>query len=231
MNWERVGAASGIVVAILFGVSFVVFLSTDPTSAPRIPDLENAPLDAAAYIGDHKDAIKTQLLLNSIAMVLFLWFLGSLWSAYRKAEGGPARVSAIATAGGIVGTGAVLAGFVFGTAAVQDPNTAGVGALYTLEVLSIALGGAAFTVFFLASAKVILKEGALPAALGFLAVVAGLAAALGFVSIFAEEGIFNPATGAFGFWLRFGSFVLWVLFASMALTAGAGQRATKGRRR
>jgi len=230
MNWERAGAASGILVAILFAVSFVVFLGTDPTSAPKIPDLENAPSKAAAYIGDHKDAIKTQLLLNSIAMVLFLWFLGSLWSAFRSAEGGPARVSAIASAGAIVGTGAILAGFVFGTAAVQDPNTGNVGLLYSLDVLSIGLGGAAFTVFFLASAKVILKHGALPAALGLLALVAGVASAFGFVSIFAEEGIFNPATGAIGFWARFGTFVLFVLFASLALTAGAG-RTTRRRRR
>ncbi|HSJ16727.1 MAG TPA: hypothetical protein VK920_01370 [Solirubrobacterales bacterium] len=59
---------------------------------------------------EHQEALKVQVLPNSLAIVLFLWFLGSLWSRLRAAEGGPARVSAIASAGGIAGAAAVLMG-------------------------------------------------------------------------------------------------------------------------
>jgi hypothetical protein len=228
-TWERLGAASGLVSAVLFGVAFIIFLSQDPTGTPRIPDIANAS-DIAAYIEDHQEAMRVQLLLNSIAIVLFLWFLGSLWSNLRAAEGGPARVSAIASAGGIAGAVAVLMGFVFEAAAVVVPTGVDVTTLYVLGAMSIGFGGAAFTVFFLATGKVIVQTGALPLAIGLLAFVAAAAAALGFVSIFVDEGIFNAATGAFGFWVRFGAFVVWLALASLVLTATPGQ-ATASRRR
>ena len=49
--------------------------------------------------------------MNSIGLALFLWFLGSLWTVLRSAEGGPARGSAIASAGALVGVAATLGGF------------------------------------------------------------------------------------------------------------------------
>ena len=38
-TWERVGAASGLLVAALFAVSFIIFLGNDPTDTP---DLKHA---------------------------------------------------------------------------------------------------------------------------------------------------------------------------------------------
>jgi len=226
--WERIGALSGLVSAVLFGVALIIFLATDPAGTPRIPDIANAA-DASVYIRDHQDAMKTMLLLTTAAILAFLWFLGSLWSRLRAAEGGPARVSAIASAGGIAGAVAVLMGFVFEAAAVLVPTGVDVTTLYVLSAMSIGLGGAAFTVFFLAVGKVILQAGALPVVIGALAFVAAAASALGLVSIFVDEGIFNAATGAFGFWVRFGAFVVWLVLASATLTATVG-RTTRTRR-
>jgi hypothetical protein len=225
-TWERIGALSGLKAAVLFGAAFVIFLTTDPMGTPRVPDIANAA-DASAFIGDHQDALKVQLLLNTAAILAFVWFLGSLWSRLRAAEGGPARVSAIASAGGIVGAAAVLAGIVFEATAVVLPTGVDVTTLYVLSVMSIGLGGAAFTVFFLAAGKVILQTRALPVVIGALALVAAAASALGLVSIFVDEGIFNAATGAFGFWVRFGAFVIWVALASIVLTATVGRGATR----
>jgi hypothetical protein len=231
-TWERVGAASGLLAAALFAVSFIIFLGNDPGD---VPDLKHAAA-ATGFVTDHKEAIRAELLLNSIAIIAFLWFLGSLWSTYRAAEGGPARVSAIASAGGIVGAAMVLLGFVFQAAAALRPAAVDIPEMYILSSLAIGLGGAAFTVFFLASAKVILRAGAMASVLGLLAVVAGVASALGFVTIFADDGLFNAATGAFGFWIRYASFVVWVFLASIALTVGIGvptrttRRTTRRRR-
>ncbi len=227
-TWERLGAASGILVAVLFAVSFIIFLGNDPGDTP---DLKHAAA-ATGFISEHKDAIRAELLLNSLAIIAFLWFLGSLWSTYRAAEGGPARVSAVASAGGIVGATMVLTGFVIEATAALRPAAVDVPEMYILSSLAIGLGGAAFTVFFLASAKVILKSGAMHSSLGMLAVVAGVASALGFVTIFADSGIFNAATGAFGLWVRYAAFVVWVFLASVTLTAGlGGPRRTTRRRR
>ncbi len=228
-TWERIGALSGIKAAVLFGVGFIIFLTTDPTGVPRIPDIANAA-DASAYIRDHQDALKVVVLLNTIAILAFVWFVGSLWSRLRAAEGGPARVSAIASAGGIVGAAAVLAGFVFDATAILVPTAVDVTTLYVLSAMSIGLGGAAFTVFFLAAAKVILLTGTLPRAIGLLAVIAAAASALGLVAIFVDEGVFNAATGAFGFWVRFGAFVIWIAVASAALAVTAGRAAARRRR-
>jgi hypothetical protein len=230
-TWERLGAASGIVAVLLFAGAFIILLVTDPIG--EVPDIANAPEEAAGYLSDNETELKVQVLLNSLAIVAFLWFLGSLWSTLRAAEGGPARVSAIASAGGIAGAALVLMGFVFEASAVVNP--AGIqpedsGLLYVLAAMSIGLGGSAFTVFFLAAGKVILKTGALPLAIGLLAFVAAAASALGFVSIFVDEGIFNPATGAFGFWVRFGAFVIWLAAASVTLTATVGARPPRSRR-
>ena len=224
-TWERLGALSGLVAAILFGISFVIFLATDPVG--DVPDLANAADEAGTYIADNQDELEIQVLLNSIAIVLFLWFLGGLWSRLRAAEGGPARLSAIASAGGIAGAVAVLMGFVFEATAVLDPEAEVVGTLYVLAAMSIGLGGAAFTVFFLAAGKAILKSRGLPLVIGLLAFVAAAASALGLVSIFADDGIFNPATGAFGFWARFGAFVIWLVLASLALAVTAGRPVTR----
>ena len=225
---ERVGALSGLVSAVLFGGGLIIFLATDPTGTPRIPDIANAA-DASVYIRDHQDAMKAVLLLNTAAILAFLWFLGSLWSRLRGAEGGPARVSAIASAGAIAGAVAVLMGLVFEAAAVLVPTGVDVTTLYVLSAMSIGLGGAAFTVFFLAVGKVILQTGALPVVIGALAFVAAATSALGLVSIFVDEGVFNAATGAFGFWVRFGAFVVWLVVASATLTATVG-RTTRTRR-
>ncbi len=230
MNWQRIGAASGLAAVVLLAVGLVVFLAQDPTGAPRIPDVADADR-YGLYVQEHRDSIRVEMLLNSVAIVLFLWFLGSLWAHLRAAEGGPARVSAIASAGGIAGAVAVLMGFVFAASAVVAPGVIEANEFYVLSVMSIGLGGAAFTVFFGAAARVILETGALPRAVGALAAVAAIASAVGFVSIFANEGVFNPATGAFGFWVRFGAFAIWVAVASATLVVSVGSRPATRRRR
>jgi hypothetical protein len=228
-TWERIGALSGLKAVVLFGAAFVVFLTTEPTEAPRIPDIAHAA-DATAYVSEHQDALEVQILLNTLAVLAFVWFLGSVWSRLRAAEGVPARVSAIAFAGGIVGAASLLAGFVFQAAAVVIPTGVDVTTLYVLSAMSIGLGGAVFTVFFLAAGKLIFQTGALPVAIGILALLAAAASALGLIAIFVDEGVFNPATGAVGFWVRFGAFVIWIAAPSAALVASVGDRtATRAR--
>lgn len=227
-SWDRLGAASGILSAALFGVAFVVFLGNNPTEQPSLHEPATA---FASYVDEHSGGLRVALLLNSIAIVLFLWFLGSVRAALRAAEGGTGRVSAIASGGGLVGAAFVLLAFVFGSISLLDPGEFSpdlVKLLGTLDAMSLSLGAAAFTVFFLATAKVVLRDGGLPAAIGALALVAAATSALGFVTVFTDEGIFNAATGAFGFWVRYAVFVVWLFLASVALTAQAGTARRQG---
>ena len=215
---ERLAAATGIVTAALFGVSFVIGLSPEP------PDLNAGAGEVAKYVTTNQDAIQVQVLLNTIAMLFFLWFLGSVRAGARGAEGGAGRVSAIASGGGLVGAGFILLANLFAAASAYRPAETDPGiirALVDLEALSIGLGASAFAVFFIAVAVATVLDGGLPRLLGWFSLAAGIVAVSGVVTIFTTSGVF-AADGAFGFWARYAVFVLWVLVASIVMTLAAG---------
>jgi hypothetical protein len=204
-----------LVVAILFGISFVIGLSPEP------PDMSDSAVAVATYVSQNQDAIRVEILLNTLAMFAFLWFLGSVRAGLRGAEGGAGRVSGIASGGGIVGATFIIAAQVFAAVAALRPEQTDPGltrALVDLQALSIGLGAAAFAVFFFAVAAAAIYDGGLPKVLGYLAVLAGVGALVGVVTIFSTDGVF-AADGAFGFWARYALFVAWVAVASALLLA------------
>jgi hypothetical protein len=214
---EQLGAGTGIVVAVLLAVSFVVGLSPEP------PDLDAGPAAWLKYVAAQQDALQVQILLSSLAMLFFLWFLGSVRAGARAAEGGAGRVSAIASGGGIVGAAFVLMSNVFlATAAYRPLETSPdlTRTLVDLSVLSLGVGTAAFAVFFLAVGIVSILDGGLPAALGWFAVIVAAAALIGVVTIFTTTGVF-AGDGAFGYWLRYAAFTIWVFVASIVLVRNA----------
>ena len=222
------GAASGLFAVLLFVAAFIIFLNTDPSggNTPRLPNVANAQA-VPAFFADHLNGIRAQVMLNSIGIVFFLWFLGTLWAVLRGAEGEPARGSMIAGAGALVGVGLTLVGLMLtGTATLTASITQAqvVPALYVAAALSLAFGGAAFTIFFLGVAEVSLRAGGLPKWLGFLALLAAVASVFGFVTPYATSGIFNPATGGLGFYAHYVAFVVWVFLASLVLTVVQWQR-------
>ena len=221
-TWEQMGAASGLFAVLLFVAAFIIFLNTDPSggNTPRLPNIANAQA-SPAFFADHLNGIRAQVMLNSIGIVFFLWFLGTLWSTLREAEGGPARGSAIASGGALVGVTVTLVGLILtatATLTTSLPQAETVPTLYTAAALSFALGGAAFTIFFLGVAEVILRWDALGRWLGYLAVLAAVASVFGFVTPYARDGIFNPATGGLGFYAHYAAFVIWLLLASASMT-------------
>jgi len=222
---EQLGAASGLLVALLFGISFVIGLSPEP------PDMSDSAVAVATYVSQNQDAIRVEILLNTVAMFAFLWFLGSVRAGLRGAEGGAGRVSGIASGGGIVGATFIIAAQVFAAVAALRPEQTDPGltrALVDLQLISIGLGAAAFAVFFLAVAAAAIYDGGLPKVLGFLAAAAGVLAAVGVVTIFTTEGVF-AADGAFGFWARYAAFVAWTGVASAMLVMNPPRR--RGTRR
>jgi hypothetical protein len=94
-------------------------------------------------------------------------------------------------------------------------------ALIDLQALSIGIGAAAFAVFFWAVAVVCLIDGALTKVVGYASILAAVASLLGLVTVFTDSGVF-AADGAFGFWVRYGVFVGWLVLASLFLMDRAG---------
>ena len=220
-SWGQMGAASGLFAVLLFVVAFIIFLNTDPSggNTPRLPNIANAQA-APAFYATHLNGIKAQVMLNGLGLILFLWFLGTLWGVLRAAESGPARGSAIASGGALVGVALTLVGLVLtatSTLATTLPQGETVSTLYTAAALSFAFGGGAFAVFFFGVAEVSLRAEALPKWLGWLAILAGIACVFGFVTPYAQSGIFNPATGGLGFYAHYVAFGVWLFLASATL--------------
>lgn len=221
-QWERMGAASGLFASLLFLAALVIFLKTDPSggNTPRLPNVGNAEA-ASAFVASHLNGIKAQVMLNGLGLTVFIWFLGTIWSALRAAESGSARGSAVASAGAITGVGLTLVGLVLtgtSTLATTVTQAENVATLYTSAALALAFGGGAFAVFFLGVAEVSLRAGGLPRWLGWLALPAAAVSIFGFVTPYAQTGIFNPATGALGFYGHYVAFVVWVFLAGLSLT-------------
>lgn len=230
-RWEEVGAASGLFAVLLFVAAFLILLNTDPSggNTPRLPNMGNA-IASPAFFADHLNGIRAIVMLNGIGIVFFLWFLGALWGVLRRAEGEPARGSTIASSGAVVGVSLTLIGLVLlGTATLTTTleQAETVPTLYSAGMLALAFGGAAFTIFYLGVAEVILRTGVLGKWLGLLALLAAAVSAFGFVTPYAQDGIFNAATGALGFYAHYAALVIWLLCASAAMTI-AQHRRNKG---
>lgn len=157
-DWEQMGAASGVLAFVMFVLAFIVFMTTDPTGGTPYPSIENAQT-ANAYFSTNVNPARLQALFTSLGIVLFLWFLGSLWRVLKQAEGEPARGSTIALAGASVGSALMLVGLaltysILLTTSPAQADTA--PAFFTGSAVLFALGGGVLSLFFFAVGKVIL---------------------------------------------------------------------------
>lgn len=97
-NWEALAAASGLVFVVLRVIAFVV-----PDEPPGLDERRER---FAAYFLDQAREVKVSTILHGLALMAFVWFLGSL--AARLRRGGEERLGAVALGGGVV-TAALLA--------------------------------------------------------------------------------------------------------------------------
>lgn len=110
-RWERRAAIGGIVFVVLWIVSAIL------TSGA--PDAGSSNADIASYYADGGERGKLSGAGYALAFggIFFLWFLGSLRTLLRRAEGEPARLSALAFGGGV----AMIAMFFVGSALKAGP--------------------------------------------------------------------------------------------------------------
>jgi hypothetical protein len=93
-KWETYAAGTGLIAAAFMLASYLMLIAADmPTSAAALPDF-------------YADEGKRNLLIASWLMVCFgaafsVWFLGTLRSVLRRAEGDQGRVSGTAYGAGI----------------------------------------------------------------------------------------------------------------------------------
>jgi hypothetical protein len=211
-QWEQLGAATGIV--------FVVLLAISAFGTPTPPDLDVAPVRSAQWFKDHQDGIRTVTFIGMIAGFLFLWFLGSLRSFLRIAEGGTGRLSSVAFGGGVATAALAAVGSTCLTVGALRPATSPhiLQTLADFNFYVLAVGGFTLAAYLAAGSVVILRTRALPIWLGWFGLLAALAQLLTALAIFGDKtGPLNPKDGVLVF-VGFVGFLVWTLVTSILIT-------------
>jgi hypothetical protein len=213
--WQRLGAASGIVyVVVLLGPDLIQGgPSEEPTMTVAEAIVHSCAITTAAQPTDAVIPI-----LHTLGFLFFLFFLGSLWSALRRAEGDDGWLSAAAFGGGLASFAIKFASGAFGVAASRnacagiDPQLWQV--LQDMNSASFFLSFLPLTALVAASAVMAIRFGApLPRWLGGISAVVAVA-----LLVDGMAGTLYPRDFGPSFLL----FMLWMLAASIALMRSAG---------
>lgn len=176
-RWERAAALGGFVFAVLATIWALL--------AAGAPKMDASTNDITSYYDDHGHRVKIGIatLLLTLAALFLIWFLGSLRTALRRAEGGDARVTGV-----VFGAGVALAAVVLvqasvyaapaearqhgGTGFQLDPDTVRVigGATWWLIAQEAALAG----LLTAAISMVILRTAVFPIWFGWVGLVVAL---------------------------------------------------------
>ena len=158
----------------LTGVAFIVVLIIGGLIAGEPPDADSPVQEIVDHYADNKDAIEVGSFVGVAAVVLLVFFGAYLRSVLSAAEGPGGILSALA----LVGAAIVAVGFAIDITisialaeAVDDIEPAAVQALQALwdnDFVPLALGS---LVFLISSGLSILRHGALPRWLGWVALV------------------------------------------------------------
>jgi hypothetical protein len=147
------------------------------------------------------------IVLELIGLLLFIPFLGYLWSILREAEGPQGWLATAAFGAGLVDVTIKLGSIAPAKAAENFGDaTAMHQALEDMNSVAFIVTMLPLSIFTAAAAVIILKTGALPRALGWLAAVTAPALLVNGMFLDAE---FGPA---------FLLFLLWVLLTSVVLS-------------
>lgn len=211
-KWARYGAASGIAAVILFGIGFFI--------VPEPPNPDASAGEVASYFAEEDTAIQVGAAFVAASALLLLWFLATLTAVTRITEGGP-RLSSTAFGAGVIAIALLLADVTaFAVGAFRPENMQAspelAQALLDFSVLALGVGSVVFAGLFLAMGLLSLRLQALPAWLGWTALLVAILTALRLGSIFTTEGVFGP-DGVLGFWAGLIGFAAWTLAASITL--------------
>ncbi|HMK96027.1 MAG TPA: hypothetical protein VK425_00690 [Acidimicrobiales bacterium] len=184
-RWEQAAAGTGVVAVILLITgSFVV---------PKMPEITASATAVQQYFLSHRSGIRVSVYFLAAAVAFFIWFLGTLRTHLRQAEGGDGRLSAVAFGAGLVFVAAAGAELLVQAALTFSVNTADVRtvqAFYDMVAASASLLAFPLIPFAGAIAVVTLRHGGLPSWLG-----AGFGAFA--LYEFVEGAAFTASTGAF----------------------------------
>ena len=173
MNWERMGALSGALFALLTMASFVVAgdatVNLDPTSTSAI---------VAKAFADGSDRVSRGGFILLLGLLSFFWFLGYLRRTLQAAEGEGGWLVSVAYGGGLVAIAVWLGGLAINMATTSvsaETDTPVAKVLLTLQWDYIWLFAPPLIAFTLASSVIAIRFRALPRWVGWVGVLVALA--------------------------------------------------------
>jgi hypothetical protein len=215
---ERLDAAAGIAfVALILIAAFVP--GQPPVATDSIGDIRS-------FLKDERESLQAATFFTGLAVLAFLWFLGTLRGRLRTAEGGTGRLTAVTFGSGLVLAATALVGqalFLAPTLHLSELDDGSVRVLFDSATYVVAMIG--FPAAGLAGgvAAVTLRHDALPRPIGVFSAVVAACQVIGALALYGENDSFLAIGGASGF-VAFGLFVLWVLVVSIALMVRAYPR-------
>ncbi|MHB8961205.1 MAG: hypothetical protein ACYDAN_16465 [Candidatus Limnocylindrales bacterium] len=213
MTTDRWGAASGL-GAILTGAAAVAF-DCGPLSA-------SDPVGKmVAYYTDNAGALRAQVLLFAVGAGFFLWFLGSLRSLLRRAEGGSGRLSSVAMGAGVASTVVTLVALSFQLGLASSARDAGQPALIGIMDALFVVANLPLAVMLVSVAVLTLRTAVLPAWLGWLSLVAAVTQLIPVGGIVLDEGPL-AADGWLSAYLPYPLYALWLAGAVVATIRRVG---------
>jgi hypothetical protein len=215
---ERLDAAAGIAFVVLLLIA--AFLpGQPPVATDSIPDIR-------AFFKDERESLQAATFFTGLAVIAFLWFLGTLRGRLREAEGGSGRLTAVAFGSGLVVAATALAGqalFLTPTLHLTELDDSTVRVLFDASTYVFAMIGFPAAGLTAGTAAVSLRTGALPRAIGAFSAVVAACQVIGAFALYGEDDSFFGIGGASGF-LAFLLFLLWVLAVSIAMLVRAYPR-------
>lgn len=215
--WERLGAWASVPFVALTVLGILL---------PGLPPTIEDPVgDVQQFFVESRGEVLVGGYLVGLGLFFGLWFLGSLRSFLRRAEGGTGTTSAVAFGAGLVAVAlALLATAVVNAAALRvaaadDPVA--VLAMYDVDGLISALLWFPIAVLVAATSILAMRNGALPRWYGLAGPVLTLAFLTGATATYQDDGPL-ASHGVYGFAVLL-LFLLWVLVTGALILGRVGK--------
>jgi hypothetical protein len=229
----KIGAAGGIAYGVISLVAWQLWACPSFPHVPNFPRLSSSAAVWAHWYVQHQDVKRLAGSLWAVSVLPMVFFLSTIYTALREAEGGRGYWSRIMLVGGILTEVSVVIFSLALLLATYHPGKVAADVTYTLNDTFILVAvplGIGFLTMTIATAVIVLKYGGLPRWVGKAALAVGLFQ-LGFQgSAWTDTGTFDGSGGFLGLYLPYGSSLIWFIATGVAIVRmsrkrDAGQRA------
>ena len=228
----KIGAGGGIAYGVISLVAWQLWACPSFPHIPHFPPMSSSAATWAHWYVQHQDAKRLAGSLWALSVIPMVFFLSTLYTALRQAEGGRGYWSRIMLVGGILTEVSVVLFSLALLIAAYHPGKVSPDITYTMNDIFILCAvplGVGFMIMTAAIAVVVLKYGGLPLWIGKAALIVGVFQ-IGFQgSAWTDTGTFDGSGGFLGLYLPYGSSLVWFIAMGIAIArwarkAEAGQQ-------